>query len=485
VQFFNTLTRRKEEFRPLHKSAVRIYNCGPTVYTFAHIGNFRTFIFDDLLRRYLEYKGYEVKQVMNITDVGHMTLDDEEHLEGDTGEDKLERQAALEKKDPWRLARFYTEAFMEDFKALRLREPTAFPRATEHIPDMIEMVQGLIDKGYAYVVDGEVLYDISKFPAYGKLSGNTLENLKAGARVEVNPKKRTPFDFHLWKNDPGHIMQWPSPWNEHGFPGWHIECSVMSMKYLGDMIDIHTGGEDNIFPHHENEIAQSEAFTGGEYVRYWLHARHLLVNGEKMSKSKGNFYTVRDLFAKGYDGPEVRYALMSVHYRQNLNFTFEGLDDGRRAIRRLRDFMANLDVRHGPGTEGRAAALCEKAAREFEEAMDDDLNIAPALGAVFNFVRDVNRLGDDVSVEEAARAKAVMMRFDEVLAVIHKERAEMSQEFAEKIKQREEARKARDFATADAIRDWFAQRGYELEDTSHGTRWKPMAGTKQQENRRE
>lgn len=478
VHLFNTLTRKKEEFKPLHKQVVRIYNCGPTVYTYAHIGNFRTFIFDDILRRYLEYKGCEVKQVMNITDVGHMTLDDEEHLEGDAGEDKLERQAALEKKDPWQLAKFYTAAFMDDFKALRLREPMVFPRATEHIPDMIEMVRGLIDKGYAYVVDGEVLYDISRFPGYGRLSGNTLEDLKAGARVAVSEKKRTPFDFHLWKNDPKHIMQWPSPWNEHGFPGWHLECSVMAMKYLGDMIDIHTGGEDNIFPHHENEIAQSEAFTGTEYVRYWLHVRHLLVNGEKMSKSKGNFHTVRDLFAKGYDGAEIRYALMSAHYRQNLNFTLEGLEDSRRAIRRLRDFLAHLETCRGPGTGGRVSQLCDGAARKFEEAMDDDLNIAGALGAVFNFVRDVNRLGGDVSPEEAAEAKALMLRFDDVLAVMHEEREELSQEFKQKIEEREEARRAKDFATADAIRRWFAERGYELEDTPEGTRWKPKQGAK-------
>lgn len=469
--FFNTLTRKKEEFAPLDSRAVRIYNCGPTVYTFAHIGNFRTFVFDDILRRYLEYKGYAVRQVMNITDVGHMTLDDDAHLEG--GEDKMERQAALEKKDPWQLAKFYTDAFLKDFRALRLREPMKFPRATDHIPDMIEMVKGLIAKGCAYVVDGEVLYDISKFPGYGKLSGNTLEELRAGARVAVSGKKRTPFDFHLWKNDPRHVMQWKSPWNEHGFPGWHLECSVMAMKYLGDMIDIHTGGEDNIFPHHENEIAQSESLTGVQYVRYWLHARHLLVNGEKMSKSKGNFHTVRDLFAKGYDGASIRYALMSAHYRQNLNFTMESLEDSRRAVRRLRDFMADLAMRRGEGTRGEAQALCEKALRGFEEAMDDDLNIAGALGAVFNFVRDVNRLGEALSADEAGRAKTVMEKFDEVLAVIHEVREEVSQEFIEKVKQRAQARKARDFAAADAIRDWFAERGYELEDTPQGTRWKP------------
>jgi cysteinyl-tRNA synthetase len=473
LQLYNTLTRQKEEFTPLSKHTVRMYNCGPTVYTYAHIGNFRSFIFADILRRYLEYKGYEVRQVMNITDVGHMTVDDEPVVEAEGGEDKLERQAALEKKDPWQLAQFYTQAFLEDFKALGLREPMKFPRATEHISDMIEMIQALINKGYAYVVDGEVLFDISRFPSYGKLSGNTLDQLKAGARVAVDSKKRNPFDFHLWKTDPKHIMQWPSPWNKHGFPGWHIECSVMSMKYLGDMIDIHTGGEDNIFPHHENEIAQSEAFTGGTFVRYWLHARHLLVDGEKMSKSKGNFYTIRDLFAKGYKGPEVRYALMSVHYRQNLNFTVDGLDDSRSAIQRLRDFAANVSERKGEGTAGRVAALCGKARSEFEEAMDDDINISGALAAVFNFVRDVNRHGGEVSAQESAQVLALMNAFDDVLGVIREEKQALSEEFREKIAQRETARRARDFKTADAIRDWFAQRGLELEDTPQGTRLKP------------
>jgi len=471
LQLYNTLTRNKEEFVPLEKHTVRMYNCGPTVYTFAHIGNFRSFIFADILRRYLEYRGYTVNQVMNITDVGHMTLDDEVHLEG--GEDKLQHQAALENKDPWQLAEFYTRAFLEDFKALGLREPMKFPKATDHISDMIEMIQGLIEKGCAYVADGEVLFDISKFPSYGKLSGNTLENLKAGARVEVDGKKHSPFDFHLWKYDPRHIMQWPSPWNDHGFPGWHIECSVMSMKYLGDMIDIHTGGEDNAFPHHENEIAQSESCTGVPFVRYWLHVRHLLVNGEKMSKSKGNFFTIRDLSAKGYKGPEIRYALMSSHYRQNLNFTLEGLEDSRRAIRRLRDFTVDVGSRRGQGTNGRIDELCRRASREFEEAMDDDINIAPALAAVFNFVRDVNRLGDDVSEIESARVLSLMNHFDDVLGVIHEEKEDLSGEFTEKIAWRDAARKARDFKTADAIRDWFAERGYELEDTPQGTRWKP------------
>jgi cysteinyl-tRNA synthetase len=267
-------------------------------------------------------------------------------------------------------------------------------------------------------------------------------------------------------------MQWDSPWGR-GYPGWHIECSAMSRKYLGDQLDIHTGGEDNIFPHHENEIAQSEAFTGGTFVRYWLHARHLLVDGEKMSKSKGNFYTIRDLFAKGYKGPEVRYALMSVHYRQNLNFTVDGLDDSRSAIQRLRDFAANVSERKGEGTAGRVAALCGKARSEFEEAMDDDINISGALAAVFNFVRDVNRHGGEVSAQESAQVLALMNAFDDVLGVIREEKQALSEEFREKIAQRETARRARDFKTADAIRDWFAQRGLELEDTPQGTRLKP------------
>ncbi|MFH1549244.1 MAG: cysteine--tRNA ligase [Planctomycetota bacterium] len=472
LRLYNTLTRSKEEFVPLDGHTVKMYNCGPTVYTHAHIGNFRTFIFDDILRRCLEYRGWKVNQIMNITDVGHMTTDDD--IEAGEGEDKLQQQARLEKKDPLQIARHYEKAFTEDFDLLGLKRPTAFPRATEHIPDMIEFVEKLIDKGYAYRVDDEVFFDLSRFKDYGKLSGNTLENLRAGHRVAVDERKRSPFDFYLWKSDPGHLMKWESPWGNHGFPGWHLECSVMSMKYLGETLDIHTGGEDNIFPHHEDEIAQSEALTGKPFARFWLHVRHLLVDGEKMSKSKGNFHTVRDLTEKGWRGNEIRYALMQGHYRQNINFTLQNLEDSRQAIRRLSDFIASMEEKGGPGTNGKTAELIQKAREEFEAAIDDDINIAGALGATFNVVREVNRLGDELSREEGTEAAACIRTFDKVFNVIPEEKAELEGEVEQLIKEREAARKAKDFKRADEIRMELTRRGIELEDTPQGTRWKKV-----------
>src|SRR3972149_2047156 len=289
LKLYNTYSKKLEEFTPIEDGKVKMYNCGPTVYSHPHIGNFRSFIFADVLHRYLEYSGYKVTQVMNITDVGHLTLDDVE-----AGEDKLEAAAKREKKDPYQIAEFYMNEFFELAKLLNLLPAYKYPRATEHIKEQITLAEELIKKSYAYVVGGNVYFDVTKFAKYGKLSGNTLTQLKAGARIEVNTEKRNPMDFALWKNDPKHIMQWDSPWGK-GFPGWHLECSAMSMEYLGETIDIHTGGEDNIFPHHESEIAQSESATGKQFVRYWLHCRHLLVDGKKMSKSEGNFYSVQDI----------------------------------------------------------------------------------------------------------------------------------------------------------------------------------------------
>ncbi len=336
MKVFNTYTRRKEEFEPIEPGKVRMYNCGPTVYNFAHIGNARAFVFADVLRRTLEYFGCPVTQIMNITDVGHMTSD------ADAGEDKMAKAAREQKKDPWQIAEFYTKAFLEDIRTLNIQPAFKYPRATEHIPEMIALIERLIGNGHAYVVNGNVYYDISTFPRYGRLSGNTIEQLEAGARIEVNPEKRHPADFALWKQDPKHIMQWDSPWGR-GFPGWHIECSAMSVKYLGEQFDIHTGAEDNIFPHHESEIAQSEGATGKvPWVKYWMHARFLLVNGQKMSKSLGNFFTLRDLLEKGCDPMAVRYVLMSTHYRQPLNFTLESVEAAKDSIRRLKDFRIRL-----------------------------------------------------------------------------------------------------------------------------------------------
>ena len=470
LKVYNTITRKKEVFKPLENNTVKIYNCGPTVYTYAHIGNFRTFLFDDTLRRVLEYLGYTVRQVMNITDVGHMTTDDD--IDAGEGLDKLQEQAKKENKDPLQIARFYEEAFLEDFDRLGLLRPEVFPRATEHIGEMIEFVERLLEKGIAYKIDEEVFFDLSKFPAYGKLSGNTLDELRAGHRVEVDDRKKSPFDFYLWKSDPKHLMQWPSPWNEHGFPGWHLECSVMSMKYLGETLDIHTGGEDNIFPHHEDEIAQSEALTGKPFSRYWMHVRHLLVNGEKMSKSKGNFYTVRDLIEKNWRGNEIRYALIAGHYRQNLNFTEQALDDARKSLRRLTDFVASMESKDGTGTGGEVAQALEKADGEFRAAICDDINIAAALGAVFNMVREINRLGDKVSHDEAASAVATLRDFDRVLNVLPREERGIDAEIEALIEERAAARKAKNFKRSDEIRDELAEMGIELDDYAGGTRWK-------------
>lgn len=472
LRLYNTLTKKKEIFRPLKKGVVTMYNCGLTVYDYAHIGNLRAFTFADILRRYLEYKGFKVKQVMNFTDVGHMFED------VDIGEDKMEAAAKREKKDPWSIADFYIKAFLEDSQKMNFEEPTARPRATEHIDEMTAITQKLIEKNCAYVVNGSVYFDVTKFRDYGKLSGNTIEKLKAGAggRVKFNPDKRNQFDFALWINDPRHIMNWESPWCEKGYPGWHIECSVMAMKYLGETIDIHTGGVDNLFPHHENEIAQSEAATGKKFVSYWLHNEHLLVEGGKMAKSLGNFYTLRDLLAKGYDPKAIRYLLMSTHYRQQLNFTFEGLEAAENAVDRLTNFVYRLMDAEGRGCGEKIKELMSDAQRHFEEAMDDDLNISVALAALFDFVRDANKLVNDnmLSKDEAEEVYQLMMKFDKVLGVIGEiEREEkLPKEAEELIRKREEARRAEDWETADRIREQLRSMGVLIEDTPQGVKWR-------------
>jgi len=472
LKFYSALTRNKEIFKPLKKGIVTMYNCGLTVYDYAHIGNLRAFMFADILRRHLEYKGFMVKQVMNFTDVGHMFED------VDIGEDKMEAAAEKEKKDPWSIAEFYIKAFLEDSQKMNFEEPMVRPKATDHINEMIELIQKLIKKGYAYVVNGSVYFDVAKFKEYGKLSGNTIEKLKlgAGGRVEFNPDKRNQFDFALWINDPKHIMNWKSPWCEKGYPGWHIECSVMAMKYLGETIDIHTGGVDNLFPHHENEIAQSEAATGKKFVNYWLHNEHLLVEGGKMAKSLGNFYTLRDLIAKGYDSKAVRYLLMSTHYRQQLNFTFEGLEAAKNALDRLINFVYRLMDADGRGCGEKIRALMNDVQRRFEEAMDDDLNISVALAALFDFVREVNKLLDDnvLSKEESEEVHELMMRFDKVLGVIGeiKRKEKLPKEAEELILKREEARKAKNWEAADKIREQLKSMGIIIEDTPQGVKWK-------------
>jgi cysteinyl-tRNA synthetase len=465
LALYNTLTRRKEEFKPLQGNLVRMYHCGPTVYSHAHIGNFRAFVFADLLRRYLQFKGFSVLQVMNITDVGHMTTD------SDSGEDKLEVAAKREKKDPFQIARSYEQSFFEDVGALGILSAHHYPRATEHIPEMLQVVQKLFDREFAYKSGDAVYYDISKFPAYGCLSNNPLEKLQAGARIEVNPDKRNPLDFALWKSDPKHIMKWDSPWGE-GYPGWHLECSAMSMKYLGETFDIHTGGEDNIFPHHECEIAQSEGATGKKFVNTWLHVRFLLVEGQKMAKSLGNFYTVKDILQKNYPGRALRYALLSTHYRAPLNFTFDSLSASKAAIARLEDFRLALQNASANADDPAIPPLLQSVKENFEKNLDDDLNISGALGALFDFVREVNRLSP--SQNQAEEILSLLAQFDSVLAVLSPEEKSLDERIAHLVAEREEARKAKDFARADSIREEIRRLGYILEDTKSGVRWKKI-----------
>lgn len=483
LQLYNTLSKQPEPFKPITAGRVTMYSCGPTVYSHPHIGNFRSFITADILRRYLEYSGYEVKQVMNITDVGHMTTDD--LIGADGGEDKIEAMARKEKKSPTEIARFYEDEFMELSRMLNLRPAFKYPRATDHITEMIELIRKLIEKGYAYEVNGNVYYEVTKFKDYGRLSGNTLNHLLAGARVEVNPEKKNPLDFALWKHDPKHLMQWDSPWSK-GFPGWHIECSAMSVKYLGVPFDIHTGGEDNIFPHHESEIAQSEAALGVKAVNYWFHTRHLLVDNQKMSKSLGNFYTVRDILDKG-DTPRVlRYALMSVYYRQPLNFTFASLEAAQKAVERLLDFKRNLRFISSQIQDMAVSAYSgiptprdiNSAVKEvilitktrFDSAMDDDLNISEALASIFDMVRLVNKI--TLSPSEATAVLKSLERFDVVLGVLGEESTNLEAEIAHLIEERQTARRKKDYQKADELRRQLDNLGIILEDTPQGVRWK-------------
>ncbi len=467
LRFYNTLSRKKETFRPLKKGIVKMYNCGPTVYDFAHIGNFRAYVFADLLRRYLEYKGFRVKQVMNITDVGHMSIDDDADSRG---EDKIEASARKQHKTPLEISHFYTKAFIEDAKSMNLMKPMKMPKATKHIKEMTALVQKLIKKGHAYVVNGSVYYDVGSFKKYGRLSGNSIEQLRAGARLEVNPEKKNPLDFALWISNPKHVMQWDSPWGR-GYPGWHIECSAMSMKYLGDTIDIHTGGEDNIFPHHECEIAQSEGATGKPFVRYWLHIRHLMVNGQKMSKSKGNFYTLRDLLAKGYNPKAIRYLLLSAHYRTRLNFTEDGVKKAEGLIRRFGEFMENM--RTGKDNAKSLRAI-KKVNKEFEAAMDDDLNMPRALASIFEFMRNLNKSGG------GPKAYQTMIAFDSVLGLglsdieAWKVAKDAEPEIRKLIKKREELRKTNKWSEADKIRAALTKKGIVIEDTEKGPRWRKV-----------
>ncbi len=476
LTLFNSLGRKKEPFVPLEAGRVRMYHCGPTVYKRPHVGNYRAFLFADFLRRVLERRGYVVTQVMNVTDVGHFTADDE-----DLGEDSIEREARATGKDPWQVAREITEVFEEDLRRLRAKRPEHRPRATDHVPEMLEIVAALLEKGVAYRAgpDGQnVYFEVSKFPRYGDLSGNRVDALDAGARVEVNPEKRHPADFALWKSDPKHLMQWPSAYGPHGFPGWHIECSAMARKYLGDTFDLHTGGEDLIFPHHECEVAQSEAATGKPFVKTWLHVKFLLVDGGKMSKRLGNVWTVDDVVARGFEARHLRFLLQRAHYRTPLNFTWDAMTDAKSAIERLEAFRRDLaGAKSVEGVAGLEAAVA-RARAEFDAALDDDLNASAATAALFSLVNEVRgKASSDLASLAPAQASALeslLVEFDAVFDVLRPEEVGDAEanEIDGLVSEREAARARRDFARADALRDELARRGIVVEDRKGGARWR-------------
>jgi cysteinyl-tRNA synthetase len=457
LQFFNTLTRRKEEFVPLNPPAAGMYTCGPTVYNYAHIGNLRAFVFEDLLRRYLEYKGYAVRHVMNITDV----------------EDKIIRAVRETGKSLAEITGFYTQEFFRDLDTLNIKRAHVTPRATETIPAIIRLIETLVAKKHAYVADdGSVYFSIRSFLEYGKLSHRKLDEQVAGARVKQDEyTKEQTADFALWKSwdEADGPVKWDSPWGP-GRPGWHIECSAMSMAHLGESFDIHCGGEDLVFPHHEDEIAQSEAATGKPFVRYWLHNAHLLVEGKKMSKSAGNFFTLRDLLAKGWTGREIRYALISCHYRDPLNFTFDGLQAARSALQRMDEFLLKMQDAAGCGQPALPTTPAGRGGltAPFDAALDDDLNISAALAALFEFIREANKRA--VPQEEAAGILATWDALDQVLGFGMPVQAEAPSEVLKLVADRQAARKAKDFKRADAIRDQLAIMGWTIEDTPTGPR---------------
>ena len=471
-RFHDTLTGALRDFEPVEAGRVRMYNCGPTVYSTPQIGNFRAWTAWDLLRRSLELGGYEVTQVMNITDVGHLTLDDIE-----SGEDKLEAASRRTGRTAWEIAEHYTQEFFEGVRALGFREAHHFPRATDHVSEMIDITLGLIERGHAYATPaGNVYFSIETFPSYGRLSGNSVEALVAGARVAVVDEKRHPADFALWKRDPNHQMQWDSPWGR-GFPGWHIECTAMSRKYLGDEIDIHTGGEDNVFPHHECEIAQADGFLGRPFVRYWLHNRHLLVDGRKMSKSSGTMYTQQDVAERGYSMRALRYMLGATHYRDPINFTWQGLADAETTVGRLDATLRGVVVDGAAPRDSAVDDAAQRASADFRAALADDLNTSAALAAVHGFRRFVNAHGP-FSEKDGTTVRATFGELDSVLGLglldgggTPEPDAADTAEVERLLAAREAARAARDFAESDRLRDALAEMGVTVEDTPQGQRW--------------
>jgi cysteinyl-tRNA synthetase len=479
MRFFNTLTRQSEEFTPMEQGKVKLYTCGPTVHDYAHIGNFRTYVFEDLLRRYLKYRGFDVKQVMNLTDV----------------EDKIIRKAEAAGVNFKDYTKPYTEAFFEDLKALNVEPAEHYPRATDYVDGMVDMIRDLLQKGIAYrSEDGSIYYDIRKFPGYGKLANIQVDELQAGARVAQDEyEKDSACDFALWKawdEGDGHVF-----WDQYadlgkGRPGWHIECSAMSRAYLGDSFDIHCGGVDNIFPHHQNEIAQSEAFSGKKFVNYWLHSEHLQVESAKMSKSLGNFITLRDLLAadgnpsgRAYDPMVIRYALLTVHYRSRLNFKYDGLVQAERSMERIVDFVRRCREQKGEANDESVLLRVSAARDAFVAAMDDDLDIGKAMAELFTFITDVNKRIDEVKDVGANAGHAcadLWLQLDRVLGLQLEQRlggGSLDAEVEKLIEQRLQARKDKQFALADQIRQQLTDMGIVLEDTPQGVRWKRVQPT--------
>jgi len=479
LKLYNTYSRKKETFEPLKESRVAMYNCGPTVYDYVHIGNLSSYLMADLIRRYLEYKKYKVVQIMNITDVGHLVSDE------DSGEDKMIKGAEREKKSPQEIADFYTQAFFKDIEKINIKKADKYPKATGHIQEMIEITKELLDKGFAYKVEGSVYFDISKFKNYGKLSGNTkekLEELIKGARSEVvkDKNKKSPFDFALWLKAPeNHLMKWDSPWSM-GYPGWHIECSAMSIKYLGKSIDIHTGGEDNIFPHHENEIAQSEALNNEQFVKYWMHKRYFLVDGKKMSKSGGNFYKLEDLEKLGFNPIDFRFLIIQSHYRSQVNFSKNGLKQAHESLERIKDFLLRLKSIDNNKENQDIEKIIQATKETFENHMDNDLDTPQALASLFELINQMNKLIDQEAIGQnnAKSISEFILNIDKILGLKLNEDKNISKDRKSKIKEliaeRGIARKNKNWSKADEIRDELLKLGAEIKDTGKGTTWKQI-----------
>ena len=453
IFFSNTLTRKKEVFKPIDEKEIRIYSCGPTVYKDATIGNMRTSIFQDILRRVLRYNGYKIKHVMNITDVGHLVSD------GDEGEDKMIKSAREEHKSPTEIAEYYTKLFFEDLKMLNIEIPEIVCKATDHIKEMLEYVETLVEKGYAYETSTAIYFDISKLDKYPILSNLNLEDQKAGARVEVDPEKKNPYDFALWIKAPeNHLMKWDSPWGP-SYPGWHIECSAMGQKYLGEQFDIHTGGIDLIPTHHENEIAQSKGYCGKIPANYWLHGEYLLINGGKMSKSLGNVYLIRDILERGYNPLSYKLFSYSAHYRNKLNFTWEGMNAAEKSLERLK----NGYKLHLNGTEDVEDKTIKEYEERFHKAINDDLNMPLAMGVVWEVIRNEKK---------SLKFAKLLLKFDEVLGLKieeeDKEKEDIPEEILNLIEERKVARNNKNWQESDRLSDLINSKGYNIKDTKDG-----------------